>query len=108
MTEELMEIELVNPATPELASQYRAYVHSFIINGNITLEEWNSRFKHFRDDVGYSIIHYLEAVVNRISIFITYTKKMIENRKELEKRFGVKIRTPEEQVKEFEQDEINN
>lgn len=98
-----MEIELVNPI-PELAHKYRAYVHSFISNGNITLEEWNSRLKNFRDEYGYSIIHYLEAVVNRINLFVTLNPIMIENRKELEKRFGVKIRTPEEQVKEFEQD----
>lgn len=100
-----MEIELVNPATPKLASQYRAYVHSFILNKNITLEEWNSRFKNFRDDYGYSIIHYLESVVNRLDMFITLNPIMIENKEELEKRFGVKIRTPEEMLKEEKQNE---
>ncbi len=106
MTKELMKIELIK-VIPELEHEYRAYVHSFISNGNFTLEEWNSRLKYFRDDVGYSIIHYFEAVVNRLDIFVTFTKKMLENREELEKRFGVKIRTPEEFLKEDAQDNAN-
>lgn len=96
---ELMKIELFK-AIPELEHKYRAYVQSFIINQNFTLEEWNSRLKYFRDEVGYSIIHYFEAVENKSDIFLTFTKSMIENRDELEKRFGLKIRTPEELLKE--------
>ena len=90
-----MKIELVK-AIPELEHKYKAYVHAFINSGKFTLEEWNSRLKYFRDDVGYSIIHYFEAVTNMVDIFLTFTKEMLENRDELEKRFGVKIRTPEE------------
>ncbi len=94
-----MEIELIN-AIPELENQYKAYVKSFIDAGKITLEEWNSRLKNFRDDDGYSIIHYLESVVNRLDIFVTLNPIMLENREELEKRFGVKIKTPEELLKD--------
>ena len=90
-----MEIELVNPQK-DLIPIYKMEVEKFINLKLITLEEWNSRFKNFRDEYGYSFIHYLESTINELDTFITNNPVMLENRKELEKRFGVKIRTPGE------------
>ncbi len=90
-----MKIELVD-AIPELENQYKAHVESFILAGKITLEEWNARFKNFRDVYVYSIIHYFESVVNCSDVFVTLNPIMLENREELEKRFGVEIKTPGE------------
>ena len=92
-----MKIELVNPL-PELEKQYQSAVKLFIRLELITLEEWNTRFKNFRDDCGYSMIHYLEAVLNKVDSFVTENPFLLGNRKELVKRFGVEILTAEEML----------
>ncbi len=101
MTKELMKIELVNPIE-NLIGKYKAQVHSYIDAELITLEEWNERFKYFRDDCGYSIIHYLESAVNNIDLFMTENPIILKNRKELVKRFGVKIINTKEFMEENE------
>ena len=99
MTKELMKIELVNPIE-NLIGKYKALVHSYIDAELITLEEWNKRFKYFRDDCGYSMIHYLQAAMSNIDLFMTNNPIMLKNRKELMKRFGVKIITTKEFMEE--------
>ncbi|MEK6884436.1 MAG: hypothetical protein AABY22_32690 [Nanoarchaeota archaeon] len=94
-----MEIELVN-AEPSLIEDYKREITRFIRNGMITLNEWNSKFKKFRDKSGYSIIHYLIASENNLDTFITMNPIMLKNKKVLQKRFGVKIQDPNEFVKE--------
>ena len=90
------EIELVNPI-PELVDKYRNVVIRAIQLHLITLEQWNTRYKFYRDDCGYSIIHYLEGYMSgKIGTFITANPIMIDNRDDLQKRFGIKIITLEE------------
>jgi len=90
-----MEIELVN-SIPELEDKYKRIVCLAIDKELITEAEWNTRFKNYRDDCGYSFIHYLEAKMNNIDRFVTVNPIMLDNRKELQNRFNVKIQTPQE------------
>jgi hypothetical protein len=83
-------IELVN-AIPELENDYKKIVIRAISRELITLDEWNTKYKFYRDDCGYSMIHYLECVMHEIGIFLTSNPIMLNNRKELQKRFKVKI-----------------
>jgi hypothetical protein len=86
-----MKLEFVN-AIPELVGSYENVVKTAILTGLITEEEWNERFKFFRDDAGYSFVHYLTCVLNnKMTVFLTENPVMIEHRGELQKRFGVKI-----------------
>lgn len=98
-----MNIELVH-AIPELEKPYKDLVKKMINAKLITLEEWNTKYKDYRDSCGYSILHYFEAFLFEIDSFITNNPLMLDNREELEKRFKVKIMTVEEALKE-EQDE---
>ena len=102
-----MKIELVD-AISHLEDTYRGVVRKMIEADLITLKEWNSKLKTYRDDCGYSIIHYFEAYNHKAGVFVTINPIMLDNREELEKRFGVKIRTPEELTKEIENDDKRN
>ena len=95
-----MKIELVEPI-PELVEKYRERVRVYLNLNLITLKEWNTKFKNYRDYCGYSIIHYLDAVILGLDAFITINPVLIKNRKELEKRFGLKISNPQEFGKEI-------
>jgi len=86
------QIELVH-AIPELKEKYVYIVNRAIELNIITLHEWNRRFKFYRDESGYSFIHYLNCMMKGINNFITSNEIMINNGKELEKRFGVKVIT---------------
>lgn len=93
-----MKIELVD-AIPELESVYRSIVRRAIEKGLIAESDWNSRFKNYRDDVGYSMIHYLKAVMTgSINCFVTHNPLMLDNRAELEKKFKLKIMTAKEAI----------
>lgn len=94
-----MKIELKD-SIEGLEEIYRSKVNEFIRLGLITLDEWNTKFNAYRDDSGYSIIHYLTCVVEKIDIFLTSNKIILENKQELEERFNVKILTPDEINKE--------
>lgn len=96
-----MEIELVNPAE-DLIEDYKKEVKKAIEMNLITLDEWNMRFKFYRDDYGYSFIHYLNCIYFKIDTFLTDNPIMLENRKELEKRFGVKIISSKEFLEDRE------
>ena len=96
------EIELVD-ATPDMEDDYRMAVKLYIDLDLITLEEWNTKYKFYRDSCGYSMIHYLNCVVNHIDCFITINPIMLDNRKELIERFNVQIMTLEE-AQEFQND----
>lgn len=96
----LNRIKLVD-AIPELKKEYRRSVKSFIKADLITLKEWNTRFKDYRDEIGYSMIHYLEAVMNNISNFCTVNPIMIANKTELVERFKVNIIIPNDFVRDF-------
>jgi hypothetical protein len=99
-----MKLEFVNPI-PSLINDYEAVVIRAIARGWITEKEWNTRFKNFRDDAGYSMIHYFEAKMSgKIGTFLTENPIMIENRDELEKRFGIKIMNMKE-LAEFNKNE---
>lgn len=47
-----------------------------------------------------SLPNLIEASQNRCAVFVTTNKPLLEDRKELEKRFNIKIRTPKEMLKE--------
>jgi hypothetical protein len=100
-----MKIELVD-AMPDLVDAYEMVVLRAIGRGLITLNEWNKKFKYYRDDAGYSFIHLLEGKMSgKIDVFLTENPIMIENREELEDRFGIKIMN----MKEFvEEEKLNN
>jgi len=94
-----MTIELVG-AIPGLVDMYTLEVSQFIKRGLITEEEWNTKFKHFRDNCGYSIIHYLTCVGQKDACFVTANPIMLDNREELEARFNVPIKTMQDMVEE--------
>ena len=85
-----MKIELIDPI-PYLIAPYRNVIRRVINEKKITLGKWNSKYKFYRDKCGYSIINYFEAYFAKVESFVTTNPIMIENRKELEKIFGVKI-----------------
>ncbi len=68
----------------------------------IKREEWDNRFKNYRDEYGHSFVHYLECIMSKIDIFLTINPIMLKNKKELEERFGVRILSPEEAIKEID------
>lgn len=89
-------------------NEYLEKVYEEVVSRAIGLKlikrkEWDERFKDYRDEAGHSFVHYLECIMNKIDIFLTLNPIMIENREELEKRFGVRIATPEELNKELEE-----
>ncbi len=45
-----------------------------------------------------SLPHLIEAHMNKMDYFITLNKPMLDDRDELEKKFNIKIRTPEEMM----------
>ena len=68
----------------------------------IKREEWDNRFKNYRDEYGHSFVHYLECIMSKIDIFLTINPIMLKNKKELEERFGVKILSQKEAIKEID------
>lgn len=69
----------------------------------ITRDEWNDEYCKYIDHYGInSFLHYLEAVMYNANAFITECAIMLEKRKSLEKRFGVKILKIEEVMKKYE------
>ena len=68
----------------------------------IKRKEWDDRFINYRDEAGHSFVHYLECIMNKVYIFLTINPIMLKNKKELEERFGVRILSPEEAIKEIE------
>lgn len=67
----------------------------------IKRKEWDNRFKNYRDEYGHSFVHYLESIMNNIEIFVTLNPIMFKYREELQKRFGVRITSPEELTEEI-------
>lgn len=65
----------------------------------LTDEEMEELREHYRDEIGDSFIHYLNAI-RRQGMFITSNPKMLADRKKLQKRFGGKILSAEEFQKE--------
>lgn len=96
-------IELVN-ALPTLIAPYKNTVRRMINENKITLKEWNSKYKNYRDDVGYSIIHLFEAHFHEIEVFITINPIMLEDKDDLFKRFNVKVMTPKEMMEDEDGD----
>ncbi len=96
-----MKIELVD-ALPELENEYRKQVQLLIDKKLITLKEWNTKYKNYRDSYGYSILNYFSAYLGKGDIFMTTNEIMLDNRDELTKKFSVKILTPGEALKEME------
>ena len=90
-----------------LKERYEEVVSEAVRLQLIKRKEWDDRFINYRDDCGHSFVHYLTSVMNKIDVFLTLNTIMIKNRDELEKRFGVKIRTPEELNREFENEKRN-
>ena len=78
----------------KLEKEYEKVATLSIKKGLITREEWENRFKNYRDEYGHSFLHYLTAVMNGCDAFITFNKIMLDNKEELEGRFKVKIRSP--------------
>jgi len=57
----------------------------------ITRKEWDTDFKFLRDEWGHSFVHYLEAIIAKLDLFVTINPRMLERKEELEKRFKLKI-----------------
>ena len=87
-----------------LEEKYEEVVSRAIKLKIIKREEWDNRFKNYRDEAGHSFVHYLECIMSKINIniFLTLNPIMLKNKKELEKRFGVRILSPEDAIKEIE------
>jgi len=49
-----------------------------------------------------SLPHIKEAVAAKCDVFVTINQSVLGDRKELEKKFGIKIATPEEIIKKDE------
>lgn len=76
----------------------------------ITFIEWNRRFRYFNDNIdgSNSFVHYMIALQSGlVTCFVTLPGLMTKHREELEKRFKLKIRTPEELIKEHEKENKN-
>jgi hypothetical protein len=58
----------------------------------------------FYDEFGSdSFIQYINAVMNaKIDFFVTENERMLKRREELEKRFGLKITSPENILKKLD------
>lgn len=65
----------------------------------ITGDEWDELRRAYRDEVGDSFVHYLNAL-RRQATFITNNPKMLTDRKKLQKRFGGKIVSGDKFLKE--------
>ncbi len=85
-----------------LEEKYEEVVSEAIKLELIKRKEWDNRFKNYRDEWGHSFVHYLECIINKIDIFLTINPIMLKNKKELEKRFSVRILSPKEAIKEIE------
>ena len=85
-----------------LEEKYEEVVSEAIKLDLIKRKEWDNRFKNYRDEWGHSFVHYLECIINKIDIFLTINPIMLKNKKELEKRFSVRILSPKEAIKEIE------
>ena len=84
-----------------LEKEYEKVVSRAVELKIIKREEWDNRFKNYRDEFGHSFVHYLECIMSKINFFLTINPIMLKNKKELEERFGVKILSPEEAIKEI-------
>ena len=91
-----------------LEEKYEEVVSRAIKLKIIKREEWDNRFKNYRDEAGHSFVHYLECIMSKINIniFLTLNPIMLKNKKELEKRFGVRILSPEDAIKEIEKKKL--
>lgn len=99
-----MDIELINPI-PELVISYEATIKNAISLKLITLEEWNTRFKNYRDSAGYSFIHYLDCIIGKIGVFVTNNPIMLKDRLEFQNRFKVAIVDLDEMMKMMKEEE---
>jgi len=84
-----------------LEKEYEKVVSRAVKLKIIKREEWDNRFKNYRDEFGHSFVHYLECIMSKINFFLTINPIMLKNKKELEERFGVRILSPEEAIKEI-------
>ncbi len=89
----------------DLEKMYEEVVSRAIRLKIIKRKEWDDRFKNYRDECGHSFVHYLECIMNNIEIFVTLNPIMFKHREELQERFGVRIASPEELIKEMESQE---
>ena len=67
-----------------------------------TKQEYEEQYKDmFYDDFGSdSFIQYINAAINaKTDFFVTNNERLIKSRKQLQKRFRLKIATPEEIIK---------
>ena len=65
----------------------------------IEKEEYEKNYKDlFYDEFGFDgFLQYLDGVMNAdADYFVTFNKNLIKNKEELERKFGLKIITPEE------------
>ena len=84
-----------------LEKEYEKVVSRAVELKIIKREEWDNRFKNYRDEFGHSFVHYLECIMSKINFFLTINPIMLKNKMELEERFGVRILSPEEAIKEI-------
>ena len=84
-----------------LEKKYEEVVSKAIRLKIIKRKEWDERFKNYRDEAGHSFVHYLVSIMNEMDIFLTLNPIMLRNRNTLQKRFGVRIVSPEELNKEM-------
>ena len=67
--------------------------------------EYNEKYKDmFYDEFGSdSFIQYINAVMNaEIDFFVTGNERMLKNKEELKKRFGLEIASPEQILKKLD------
>ena len=102
-----MKIELVD-ALPTLIAPYKNIVRNMINKKKITVKEWNTKYKDYRDQYGYSIIHYFEAFRLGMDTFVTTNRIMLEDKEDLQKRFGVMIKDPIEATRGESNGKSNN
>ena len=65
----------------------------------ISKEGYEKKYKHmFYEEFGFDVfLQYLDGVMNAdADYFVTFNKNLIKNKEELERKFGLKIITPEE------------
>lgn len=76
--------------------------------GILTKEEYEEKYKNmFYDDYGMdSFVQYIDAVLSRkVDCFVTHNERMLNKKEELKKRFGLRVTSSKEILKETENKE---
>ena len=103
-------MKLISQINYKLHLQKESILNQAFKENRMTKEEYEKEYKEmFYDDFGNdSFTQYLNAAMNtKIDYFITENERMLNKRKALEKRFGLRIASPKDVMGEVERSKDN-